>query len=291
MLPFSVFGKNPKEVSKELIFSDTIALPRGVSVNALRTLDDTSCLLSTSSGILLYRDKKYKWLSRLPSQSLVKSAFTFYDKSEKEVVISLNRTDNVIVAFHWDRNLDTLLPVSAGEIPSSVDLVTDIQLLPSPSGLKANVCGTRGLLEVLSFYDPGWGQLDATVLESRMSPFSVKLLSANDFYQCGVNPDKGWWCENIGGGNKTIFNLSKQKRFKGLLVNSGVVLDQRFLVSFSDNKLYEYDINQKRLTISYTFPNAMKVQKVHHLAISPDGHISMVITMNDRLYLSRFGLP
>jgi hypothetical protein len=291
LLPFSVFGKKSKEVKKELIFTDSIALPRGISVNALRSVEDAGYLLSTPSGILSYRDNKFMWLSRLPSQSLVKAAFTFYNNVEKELIISLNRSDNVIVAFHWDRFSDSLIPISAGEIPSSVDLVTDIQLLPSPSGLKANVCGSRGMLEVLSFYDPGWGQLDATVLETRMSPFPVKSLSTNSVYQCGVNSDKGWWCETIEGGDKMIFNLPKQKKFKGLIINAGVAIGHRFLVSFSDNKLYEFDINQKKLMCIYSFPDSLKVQKVHHMTATPDGQISMVITLNDKLYLSKIKLP
>lgn len=291
LFPFIVLGKKSTDTPKELVFSDTVALPRGLSVNALRAVGANDYLLATSTGILHMHNKHLKWLSKIPSQSLVKTSFTFYDQRDQEVIISLNRTDNVIVAFHWDRIVDSLIPISAGEIPSTVDLVTDIQLVPSQSGLKANICGSRGLLEVLSFYDPGWGQLDATVLETKISPFPLKSLIASNVFQCGINAEKGWWCENFDTGSKSSFNISKHKKLKGLQVNSGVIMQGHLLVSLSDNKLYVFDIDRQKLLDIYVFPNALNIQKVNQIVFSSDGHLTMVVTIKDRLYLGSFLLP
>lgn len=291
LFPFIVLGKKSTDTPKELVFSDTVALPRGLSVNALRAVGANDYLLATSTGILHMHNKYLKWLSKIPSQSLVKTSFTFYDQRDQEVIISLNRTDNVIVAFHWDRIVDSLIPISAGEIPSTVDLVTDIQLVPSQSGLKANICGSRGLLEVLSFYDPGWGQLDATVLETKISPFPLKSLIASNVFQCGINAEKGWWCENFDTGSKSSFNISKHKKLKGLQVNSGVIMQGHLLVSLSDNKLYVFDIDRQKLLDIYVFPNALNIQNVNQIVFSSDGHLTMVVTIKDRLYLGSFLLP
>jgi hypothetical protein len=199
-----------------------------------------SLLLNGIQGIHLMTADSIKLLSKDILQAMDAGNFSFLDGSSFWMIAAILRGDNILRCYKWTEAM-TLQPISAGDIPSSVDQVTDIQLFADSARLFAYVVGQRGQLEKWRLYDPGWGQVDGSVVANQSSPYPGHFIDIEGSSLCGSSLNKGIWCLDIEDGRTTPVRkreLSKDQVKAKLTVKGMTQLpDKTLIVSWSDGRL------------------------------------------------------
>lgn len=220
-----------------------IGINLGYSIKSFASIpNDTgwSLLFTGIQGIHSMTADSVKLVSKDILQAMDAATFSLLDGSSFWMIAAILRGDNILRCYRWTEAM-SLQPISAGDIPSSVDQVTDIQLFADSGQAFAYVVGQRGQLEKWRLYDPGWGQVDATVVENRSSPYPGHFIDIEGKTLCGSSLNKGIWCLDTGDSRTTPVrkrDLSKDQ-VKGKLTVKGMAQlpDKTLIVSWSDGSL------------------------------------------------------
>jgi hypothetical protein len=197
-------------------------------------------LFNGVQGIHLMTADSIQFLSKDILQAIDAGYFSFLDGHSFWMIASVLRGDNILRCYKWTESLK-LEPISAGDIPSSVDQVTDIQLFTDSGQVFAYVVGQRGQLEKWRLYDPGWGQVDGSIIANQSSPFPGHFIDIEGSRLCGSSLNKGIWCQDIEDGRTTPVRkreLNKDQVKAKLTVKGMTQLpDKTLVVSWSDGRL------------------------------------------------------
>lgn len=180
-------------------------------------------MISTSDGIYYANiTNPVKWikLGNVIFKSFDIVDFVFKNGSKSAILTGLSNNQNIIQAFMLDLKNDTLISISAGEIPSGVDQVVNLIAFNTDTASFLFVSGLRGLVEQWQLYDPGWGQVDGRVVRQFSSPIYNRFLALSDGILAGAYPDKGLWTFNLRNKNQVLWQMDKLKSFKGRKIHS-----------------------------------------------------------------------
>jgi len=220
-----------------------LSLNMGYSIKSFAPIpNDTawSMLFSGTQGIYLLADDSLRLISKDLVQALDARPFSLLDGSSFWMVAAILRGDNVLRAYKWTSE-GKLEAISAGDIPCSVDQVTDVRLFADSGQDFAFVVGQRGQLEKWRLYDPGWGQVDGSIIANQSSPFPGHFINIEGNSLCGSSLNKGVWCLDIDGGRTTPVKkreLSKDQVKAKLTVKGMTQLpDKTLLITWSDGKI------------------------------------------------------
>lgn len=155
-----------------------------------------SLLMCSGTGIYAVNDVGEIRLSKDPLQSMDVSSFTFADGRTETVIAGILRSENILRFYKMEAG-NNLVAISAGDIPSTVDMVTDVSLLRKEEKLSAYVVGQRGQMELWNLKDPGWGQIDGTVMHTHASPGAGQFLRLNGNVLLGSSKSIGIWSTEI----------------------------------------------------------------------------------------------
>lgn len=238
-LPSNAAQKSEIQASKVT----NIGINLGYSIKSFAAIPNDvgwSLLFTGVQGIHLMTADSIKLLSKDILQAMDAGYFSFLDGRSFWMIASVLRGDNILRCYKWTESLK-LEPISAGDIPSSVDQVTDIQLFADSGQVFAYVVGQRGQLEKWRLYDPGWGQVDGSIVANQSSPFPGHFIDIEGSRLCGSSLNKGIWCIDIEDGRTTPVQkreLSKDQVKAKLTVKGMTQLpDKTLIISWSDGRL------------------------------------------------------
>jgi hypothetical protein len=160
-------------------------------------ISDSLIIVSAANGIFytsILKPERWNKISSHSFKSIDISNFRFDDGRNEILLLALPHNNSIISAYILDLKNDSLVSISAGEIPSGMDQCDNLLAYKSDKNASLFVSGQRGLVEQWVLYDPGWGQVDGKVVKQFSSPFFYnKYLAIADGIIAGAYPDKGWW--------------------------------------------------------------------------------------------------
>lgn len=217
--------------------------------------------------------------------------FKFDDGRSAVIVMALPPNQNVILAYVLDLENDTLLPISAGEIPSGVDQAVNLIGFKSDSMRYLFVIGHRGLVEHWQLYDPGWGQVDGKVIKQFSSPMFNKFLVLMDGIMAGAYPDKGWWSLDLKDNKQLVWLSDKNKAFKGKNIQSIAMVrvgDRSLIfVLFKNAALTAYDpLSGKQVVIEMKV--AGDLDKTKLMLSGERGRLNMLVLSEGKWILQTY---
>jgi hypothetical protein len=263
----------------------------GYGIKSLAALPSDSAwalLVGSTHGVYLLMKDGQKKVSADILQGMDISAFTFQDGTTILMLAALLRGDNILRCYRILHGA-SLQQISAGDIPSSVDQVTDIQLRRTNSEVLAYVIGQRGQMEMWRLFDPGWGQVDASVSSHKSSPYPAQYIDVQEQILCGSSINKGVWCTGLeeGFGTVRVRAISKEQLKQKLSIRGMALLPgEKMLIAWSNGMIERMNTGQMKTETQFKVrfqggwlsdPALMEWVAPGTWAVYPDGGLLLLL--------------